>query len=142
MLCSGAGKTARCTKTKCQLVSLSLVSLCRSTPPSEWTGSFSESFALSHCPAGSLSNNAEFLHSGIPPSDPRELTIGKTLQLRKYKEGPCERSAPANGAAGTQWNRLPPHNKAAPGVSAIGLLFIPGTRSDLLLPPHLKPSVH
>lgn len=114
----GKKKTARCTTTKCQLVSLSL---CCCTPASQRTDLFSASFALRRCPAEFLSNNPypKLLHSWIPPSDPRALTIGKTFQLCQYKEGHCERSEPTKRAAGMQRNRLWPDNKATQGVSAI-----------------------
>lgn len=130
-----------CTKTKCQPVA----SIKKPSPQSQKTGLFSPSSALSHCPAEFLSNNPEpeLLHSWIPPGDLRELTIGKTFQLREYKEGPCERSEPTNGAVGMWRNRLWPHNKATQGISTIkgwGLLFFHGSRSDILLPPNMKTS--
>lgn len=144
MLCTGAGENS--TLHNNQMSACLFVSLCCSTPPSQKTNLFSASFARSHCPAEFLSNNPdhEFLHSWIPPSDPRELTIGQTFQLCKYKKGHCERSKPTNRAAGTQWNRIWPHNKATQGIAAIkggGLLFIPQPRSDVLLPPHMNTSV-
>lgn len=67
--------------TKCQLVLFVLLQWKNTTtsPLSQRTGSFSSPFALSLCPAEFLSNNPypELLHSWIPPSDLRELTIGK-----------------------------------------------------------------
>lgn len=124
---------------------LCVASIKKPSPQSQKTGLFSASSALSHCPAEFLSNNPdpELLHSWIPPGDPRELTIGKTFQLREYKEGHCEWSEPTNGAAGMWRNRLWPHNKARQGISTIkgrGLLFFHGSRSDILLPPNMKTS--
>lgn len=148
MLCTGAGKKARCTITKCQLVSLSLVSLCCSTPPSQRTDLFSVSFALSHCPAEFLSNNPhpKSPHSWIPPSDPRELTIGKKpssfANIKRATASGLNQLTEPQELSGidsdltTKQRRVSLH-----AIKGGGLLFIPGTRSDVLLLPNMKMSV-